>query len=44
LTLEIGKRLSPGEATAFTDEIKRRMHERWGERIFGGTFMRALEA
>jgi len=44
LVLEIGKRLSPSEAKAFTDEIKHRMYARWNERIFGGPFMRNLEA
>ena len=42
--LEIGKRLSPSEAKAFTDEIKHRMYARWNESIFGGAFMRDLEA
>src|SRR5687768_8815975 len=44
LALEIGKKLSPGEAEAFTDEIKRRMYARWDQRVFGGAFMRDLEA
>ena len=44
LTLELGKKLLPGEATAFTDAIKHRMYERWNQRIFGGSFMRDLEA
>src|SRR5688500_16584203 len=44
LALEIGKKLSPGEAKAFTDEIKRRMYARWDQRVFGGAFMRDLEA
>src|SRR5688500_5402623 len=44
LALEIGKKLSPGEAAAFTDEIKRRMYARWNERVLGGAFMRDLEA
>ena len=42
--VEIGKRLSPSEAKAFTDEIKHRMYARWNERIFGGAFMRDLES
>ncbi len=44
LVLEIGKRLSSSEAKAFTDEIKHRMYARWNEKIFGGPFMRDLEA
>ena len=44
LVLEIGKRLSPGDAKAFTDEIKHRMYAHWNERIFAGAFMRDLEA
>src|SRR5215510_3846724 len=44
LVLEIGKRLSPNDAKSFTDEIKHRMYARWNEKIFGGTFMRDLEA
>ena len=44
LTLEVGKKFSPTEATAFTDAIKHRMYERWNQRIFGGSFMRDLEA
>ena len=32
LTLEIGKKLSPAEAKAFTDEIKHRMYALWNER------------
>ncbi|MGH7929689.1 MAG: hypothetical protein ACREQV_18050, partial [Candidatus Binatia bacterium] len=43
-TLEIGRKFSPAEAQAFTDEIKHRMYERWNERIFAGAFMRDLEA
>ena len=44
LVLEIGKRLSPSEAKTFTDEIKHRMYARWNEKVFGGGFMRDLEA
>src|SRR5919108_385666 len=44
LTLEIGRKLSSAEAKAFTDNIKQRMYARWNERIFGGPFMRDLEA
>ena len=44
LALEIGKKLSPTEAKAFTDELKHRMYARWKEKIFAGEFMRALEA
>jgi pyrroloquinoline quinone (PQQ) biosynthesis protein C len=44
LTLEIGKKLSASQATAFTDAIKHRMYARWNEKIFGGAFMRDLEA
>src|ERR1043166_10216022 len=44
LALEPGKKFSPSEAKAFTDEIKHRMYARWNERIFGGSFMRDLEA
>jgi hypothetical protein len=44
LSLEIGKKLAPDEAKAFTDELKRRMYARWNERVFGGAFMRAFEA
>ena len=31
LPLEIGRKFSPAEAKAFTDEIKRRMYARWNE-------------
>jgi len=34
--LEIGKKFSPAEAAAYTDEVKRRMYARWNERVFGG--------
>ena len=44
LTLEIGKKLSPAEAKAFTDEIKHRMYALWNKKVFGGDFMRDLEA
>ncbi|HVO91480.1 MAG TPA: hypothetical protein VMT22_01510, partial [Terriglobales bacterium] len=44
ITIEIGKKLSPAEASAFTDELKKRMYARWDETIFGGAFMRDLEA
>lgn len=44
LPFEIGRKLSAAEAAAVTDEIKRRMVDRWNERIFGGPFMRDLEA
>jgi len=44
LTLEIGKKLSPSEAKAFTDQIKQRMYALWNEKIFAGAFMRDLEA
>jgi pyrroloquinoline quinone (PQQ) biosynthesis protein C len=44
LTLEIGEKLSPAEAKAFTGEIKQRMYARWNDKIFGGAFMRNLEA
>ena len=44
LVLEVGKKLSPAEAKAFTDAIKHRMYARWNERIFGGAFMSDLEA
>lgn len=44
LQLEIGKKLSPAEAKAFTDEIKRRMYALWNQKIFGGAFMRDLAA
>jgi len=44
LTLEIGEKLSPAEAKAFTGEIKQRMYTRWNDKIFGGAFMRDLEA
>jgi pyrroloquinoline quinone (PQQ) biosynthesis protein C len=44
LLLEPGKKLSSGEATAFTDALKHRMYARWNEKIFGGSFMRDLEA
>src|ERR687895_1544952 len=43
LGLEIGRKLSGAEATAFTDGIKHRMYTRWNEKIFSGAFMRALE-
>ena len=43
LTLEIGKKLSPAEAKAFTGEIKQRMYARWNDKIFSGAFMRDLE-
>ncbi len=42
LALEIGKKLSPDEARAFTDALKERMYALWNERVFGGEFMRAL--
>ena len=44
LKFEIGKRHSPAEAAVFTDAIKARMYARWNETIFGGAFMRDLEA
>ena len=44
LALEPGKKLSSGEAVAFTDALKHRMYARWNEKIFGGSFMRDLEA
>ena len=44
LVLEPGVKLSAKAAQAFTAEIKQRMYTRWEERIFGGAFMRELEA
>jgi len=44
LILEIGKKLLPAEAKAFTGEIKHRMYTLWNEKIFGGAFMRDLES
>lgn len=44
LRVEIGKKLSPADANAFTEELKRRMYKRWDERVFGAPFMRDLEA
>src|SRR2546422_934908 len=44
LVLEPGDKLSAKEAQAFTAEIKQRMYARWNEKIFGGAFMRDLEA
>ena len=41
---EIGKKFFAAEAKDFTDGIKRRMYARWDEKIFGGAFMRDLEA
>jgi pyrroloquinoline quinone (PQQ) biosynthesis protein C len=44
LPLEIGKRFSAPEARDFVDELRRRMRERWEEKVFGGAFMRDLES
>ena len=42
--LEAGKRLSHEEATAYADEIIKKMYARWQEKIFQGPFMRDLRA
>ena len=44
LTLEIGKKLSPAKRQLLPTQIKQRMYARWNEKIFGGAFMRDLEA
>ena len=44
LHLEIGRKFSLAEARDFTDAIKQRMYARWNEKVFGGAFMRDLEA
>src|SRR5690348_13554757 len=41
LTLEIGRRLSPAEAKAFTDEVKHRMYVRWNEDLWRGVHARS---
>ena len=42
--LEAGRKLSADEATAYTDQIIKKMYARWQERIFQGAFMRDLIA
>jgi len=44
IPLEIGKKLSPAEAKSYTDALKQRMYALWDKQIFGGAFMRDLEA
>lgn len=44
LKLEIGKKLTKAESKEFTDELKKRMYQRWNEKVFNAPFMRDLEA
>src|SRR5215470_13899047 len=42
--LELGRKMSADEATAFTDDIVKKMYARWQKKIFQGDFMRDLTA
>jgi pyrroloquinoline quinone (PQQ) biosynthesis protein C len=42
--LEWGRKMSADEATAFTDDIIKKMYARWQKKIFQGDFMRDLTA
>ncbi|HTM11174.1 MAG TPA: hypothetical protein VL754_22545 [Verrucomicrobiae bacterium] len=42
--LDWGRKMSADEATAFTDDIVKKMYARWQKKIFQGDFMRDLTA